>query len=414
MIRLLSGLAAALFATTLLASTASAATAEPWQLQPAPLLRALSLSPGAVESWQVHLDGQPPAHGANWRLPLPEGLSEWRTDGLELSANGDFRWRGKAADGTDEHAVIVRRGEAMSGLLSTRDGLYEVIPSADGNLLVRLDSSRFPACAGADEPPEHHAHGHSHAPAAATPPATIVPEGGTVQIDVLVVYSPQARDAVGGVSQIEAVIQAAVDASNQAFENSQATPRFNLVGARLTNRNDSGSSATDLSWVSSNAEVAQWRNELGADMVGLISENIGSSCGRGFVMRNVGPGFASSAFQVTARGCAVGNLTYAHEHGHNMGMEHDPANGTSSANASYPYSFGHFVSGNYRTVMSYSSECTGVCPRRPYFSNPDVIFSGQPTGIANQRDNARTADNVAPIVAAFRATADGVFDDGFE
>ncbi len=409
MIRSFSRLAATLIATTLLASSAAAANAEPWQLQPAPLLRALSLSPGAVESWQVHLDGQPPARGESWRLPLPEGLSEWRTDGLELSLNGDFRWHGKAADGSDEHAVIVRRGEAMSGLLSTRDGLYEVIPSVDGNLLVRLDSSLFPACGGAVEPPPE---ATAAFPLAA--PELSVPEGTTVQIDVMVLYTPEARDGAGGVAGIQALAQAAVDASNQSFENSQATPRFNLVSTRLANRNDSGNGSSDLSWVRGNAEVAQWRDEVGADLVGLIVNNAGGGCGVGYVMRNVGPGFAGSAFQVTARGCAVGNLTYAHEHGHNMGMEHDPANGTSPGNASYPYSFGHFVSGNYRTVMSYSSECVGGCTRRPYFSNPDVTFSGEATGIANQRDNARTANNVAPIVAAFRATADGVFADGFE
>jgi hypothetical protein len=413
MIRTVPSLAASLLLTLLVHSPARAANAEPWQLQPAPLLRALNLSPAAVESWQVELDGPPPAQNESWRLPLPQGLSHWRTDALELSAEGDFRWRGSASDGSDEHAIIVRRGSALSGLLSTQDGLFELIPDADRNWLVRLDSSRYPICAGADEPPAQE-HQHQHQQTRSDDPEPAAQLGGTVQIDVLVVYTPQARDAVGGVAQIEALAQAAVDASNLSFENALATPRFNLVSTRLANRNDSGSSSSDLTWVSSDAEVAQWRNDVGADMVALIAENIGSSCGRGFVMRNVGPGFAASAFQVTARGCAVGNLTYAHEHGHNMGMEHDPANGTTPVNASFPYSFGHFVNANYRTVMSYSTECAGGCTRRPYFSNPDVIFSGQPTGIADERDNARTADNVAAIVAAFRGPGEGLFNDGFE
>lgn len=411
MIRLFPAVVATVIAAALAAPTAQAASAEPWQLQQGSLLRALNLSPAAVESWQVQLDGPPAARGELWLLPLPEGLSSWQTRNLELSAGGNFRWHGIASDGSDEHAIIVRRDGALSGLLSTHAGLYELIPDGERNWLVRLDSSRYPACDGADEPP---AQAQEQSLAAEPTPPPSAPEGGTVHIDVLVVYSPQARDAVGGVAQIEALAQAAVDAANLSFENSLSTPRFNLVRTRLTNRNDSGNSATDLNWVASDAEVAQWRNESGADMVALIAENIGSSCGRGFVMRNVGAGFASSAFQVTARNCAVGNLTYAHEHGHNMGMEHDPANGAAPASASYPYSFGHFVSGNYRTVMSYSTECVGGCTRRPYFSNPDVTFSGAPTGIPNQRDNARTADNVAAIVAAFRATANELFANGFE
>ena len=85
-----------------------------------------------------------------------------------------------------------------------------------------------------------------------------------------------------------------------------------------------------------------------------------------------------------------------------MGMEHDPANGTTPANASYPYSFGHYVDGSYRTVMSYSNQCTMGCTRVAHFSNPNVNHNGVPTGIANQRDNHRTANNVAFTVANFR------------
>jgi hypothetical protein len=51
--------------------------------------------------------------------------------------------------------------------------------------------------------------------------------------------------------------------------------------------------------------------------------------------------------------------------------------------------------------MSYQCPLGG-CTRRPYFSNPTVSFNGFPTGIADQRDNARSGDAVADIVANFR------------
>jgi hypothetical protein len=38
-----------------------------------------------------------------------------------------------------------------------------------------------------------------------------------------------------------------------------------------------------------------------------------------------------------------------------------------------------------------------------HYSNPDILYNGQPTGIVNQRDNAQTGDLTAPIVAAFRS-----------
>lgn len=143
-------------------------------------------------------------------------------------------------------------------------------------------------------------------------------------------------------------------------------------------------------------------------MTSLITNN---GCGVAWVMRNPGPAFAGFAFKVTGRGCLNGNLTYAHEHGHNMGFEHDPANG--SSNPSYPWSYGHFVNGVYRTVMSYSNQCSLGCNRRPHFSNPDVLEEGVPTGIDGQRDNHRTGNLTAPIVRDFRIP-NPLFADGFE
>ena len=137
-------------------------------------------------------------------------------------------------------------------------------------------------------------------------------------------------------------------------------------------------------------------------MVSLITSNGGGYCGIGWVQRNPAAGFANHAFQVTALNC-LPNSTLAHEHGHNMGMEHDPASaGTSSSGASYPWSFGHNVNGVFRTIMSYDV-CSISCPRVLHFSDPDVLYSGHPTGLSDQRDNAHTGDLTAAIVAAFRS-----------
>ena len=172
---------------------------------------------------------------------------------------------------------------------------------------------------------------------------------------------------------------------------------------------EAGTTDADLPWVRGDAEVAGWRNETGADMVSLITRNL-NACGVGYLQSSPGPGFAGSAFQVTTRSCAVGNLSYPHEHGHNMGMGHDPGNGTGA----YAYSYGHFVTGSFRTVMAYSTNCgAGGCTRRPYFSNPAVSYSGNPTGIADERDNHRTGNQTADFTANFRAS-DIIFLDGYQ
>jgi hypothetical protein len=196
--------------------------------------------------------------------------------------------------------------------------------------------------------------------------------------------------------------------ANTAFADSGMVARFVLVSTVLASRNDSGDMEADLNWLTSDAGIAAARDVARADMVALIVQS-GQACGIGWVMRSPASWFASNAFQVTALSCAVGNLSYAHEHGHNMGMEHNPENGASSAQASYPWSFGHYVNGVFRTVMSYVNPCPNGCNRVARFSNPNLTYAGQPTGIANQRDNHRTGDLTAPIVANFRQRALGDF-----
>jgi len=238
----------------------------------------------------------------------------------------------------------------------------------------------------------------------ASPSATAA--DGTVQIVLMSVYTPQARAAAGGTTQMQGQIQAAVDQANTAFINSNMTARYFLAHTAEVSYNESGNIDNDLDWVTSSSTVASLRNTYAADMVSLIVNNGGGYCGVGWVQRNPGSGFANYAFQTTALAC-LANSTLAHEHGHNMGMEHDPANsGISPAGASYPWSFGHYVNGSFRTIMSYNV-CSASCPRVLHFSNPEVLYNGAATGIFDERDNAHTGDLIAPIVANFRLGGGG-------
>lgn len=330
-------------------------------------------------------------------IPLLDGSRKEieRTD-LERRGSGEITWRGRFVDGTRGSVVITLHRGTAAGLFHAPEGVHELIPLADGTQgFSHLDQARFPECGGGVEPPGRFAASRTEAlrPRAITSPA---------DIDVMILYTPEARDAAGGVAGIETIAQNAVDAANTAFADSDVDARLDLVHTALASYNDSGSTSTDLDWVASDSGVASLRDQQGADLVALFIESAPAVCGRGYVMRDPGRSFADSAFQVTRRDCAVGNLTYAHEHGHNLGMEHDPANGADPSQASYPWSFGHFVDGEYRTVMSYSNQCTSGCTRVAHFSNPSITHLGFATGIADERDNHRTANSTAPIAAAFR------------
>jgi peptidyl-Asp metalloendopeptidase len=320
-------------------------------------------------------------------------------------------WRGRGQLDRDVKVTLTLHEGLLFGRIESGHNVFAVRPGSNGRTIVeKLNPDSFAPEWGHDAA----THGHDKVPALTT--GDMMQEGlsapaapaadGTVQIVLMSVYTPQARAAAGGTAQIQGQIQAAVDQANTAFINSNMIARFFLAHTAEVAHNDAGNIETDLNWVTSNATVASLRNDHSADMVSLIVNNGGGYCGIAWVQRHPGSSFANYAYQVTALGCLANN-TLAHEHGHNMGMEHDPASaGISPSGASYPWSFGHYVNGEFRTIMSYNV-CTISCPRILHFSNPDVLYNGIPTGIPDQRDNAHTGDLTAPIVASFRLGGSG-------
>ena len=120
-------------------------------------------------------------------------------------------------------------------------------------------------------------------------------------------------------------------------------------------------------------------------------------------MSTVSTSFAPYAFTVVDQSCAAGYLSYAHEVGHNEGLQHDPANAGSAP--SYPFAYGYQdPAGQFRTVLSYGGET-----RVPYFSSPLVKYNNMPTGTASQ-DNARALNNNVAHRLELRGSASGGVD----
>ena len=329
-------------------------------------------------------------------LPLLDGTQALAIQtGFESRGPDDFTWRGRFDDTTPGTLTLTINQGVVIGIVRHAEQTYLIENSMDsGQVMLEIDQNLYPECAGVELAEE-----------LGIQTQNIIEESSgdsAARIDVMVMYTPEALDAAGSVAAIVATAQAAVDSANTAFADSHVITQFNLVHTEVSTHHDSGDSSTDLNWIRNDAGVAALRNAKSADLVSLLTEDGGGFCGRGYVMRTPSAAFESSAFQVTTRHCAVGNLSWAHEHGHNMGMEHDPENGVSPASASYPWSFGHYVNGSYRTVMSYSNQCENGCTRVAHFSNPAVQHAGESTGIADERDNHRTANLTAPIVANFR------------
>ena len=227
------------------------------------------------------------------------------------------------------------------------------------------------------------------------------------RVDVMIVYTAAVAAGFGGsASQIQAFAESAIATTNSVFSNSENITRVNLVGTMQTTRTESGSLGTDLNFAKSDPSINSRRNELQADLVVMLVEN-GNACGTAALLTKAGP-ISGSGFSVVRRNCAVGGLAFAHEIGHNFGSDHDPSDLSvpSSALVS-PAAFGHFVNGEFITIMAvFSNEnCPVYCPRILNFSNPAVFRRGIPTGISGQRDNASVIDMSADVVANLRVSS---------
>jgi hypothetical protein len=312
-----------------------------------------------------------------------------------------FTCSGTVAGAPGSQATIAVRNGVVHGVVSVPGtGLFEIRHAGGGlHRIVQIDAGRLPGCGVG---PQHHI-----GPRVAPAPRPIGAPG-TVAVAVLVVYTPAARVAAGGESGILAAIDTAIAQTNEALSESQTIVQMALLPPREIAYVDSGDLDVDLARLKSALDghmdiVHEWRAEVCADLVALlVAAPDADSCGVGYVMQSPGPSFAGNAFSVTAVAPCLADYAFSHELGHNMGCAHDHAN--ANAPGAYPYSHGHRFTGDslveFRTIMAYPPGS-----RILQYSNPDVLFDGQPTGVPEGEpqpaDNAQTIDNTAEIVAAF-------------
>jgi len=323
-------------------------------------------------------------------FPLFDGKNyEAVRESLEIRQTNDFTWRGKITqDKFVGDVILTFKAGLVSGLIYASNGVYEIVPKGSEQILIELDQKLFPECAGDVEGEKKQIN--------STENISISTDSGD-RIDVLILYTTAVKNTLGGDAQAQTFAQQAIDAANTAYINSKIRQRVHLVRAQETPIAETGILGAELSALRANPGVTALRNIYNADLVAMLS-NSTDNCGIGYLMGSAA-GNLNNGFTVTSRGCAVGNLSFAHELGHNMGSQHNPENGS---DATYSFGYGHYVNGVFRTVMSYTNPCTSGCTRRPFFSNPEITFNGFPTGVENQRDNARSINSTADAIANYR------------
>ena len=326
---------------------------------------------------------------------------------IESRAPGNYTWYGKVRGHPRNDVVLTVVDGYLAGSITAHDpdarafAKYALASAPDGTVWLRqIDTAAFPP----DHPPGSERREAPPEPRSQGADAPVADSG--AQIDVMVVYTNDVVIGAGGA--IGAQIQQAIDEANLAYANSNIMPRLRLVHIAQLNYNEFGDQGVDLDRLTNTSDgfmdnVHTLRDTYGADIVNLFVES-GGACGIGWL--NSTP---ATAFSVVNRPCAITNLSFAHELGHNFGARHDPF--VDSANSPYPYGHGYTNPTppfGWRTVMAYDNACVAVgasCTRVAQFSNPDVSYAGAPTGTAATHDNARVHDERAVTVANFRQAA---------
>ena len=153
-----------------------------------------------------------------------------------------------------------------------------------------------------------------------------VPIGPNV-LDLMIIYTPEARAAAGGTSAISDRCVMAVESFNQALEDSDVDLTVNMkyCGAIEESYVEDASFSImlyqmriDAITLSDGSTLDEKRDTLAADVVHLFVNN-DEYCGIG-----------SYNYDANTDGLSVGNFacsstyhTLAHEVGHNMGLHHD-------------------------------------------------------------------------------------------
>ena len=360
--------------------------------------------------------------------------------------DGNWTWVGRSANGGS--AVLTFGQNAVFGSVPREDGSEMRIITQHRRtyaVVVRPDQIRgLETSSGSDflVVPDRVAQAAARPRAAAGAEQVAAGSGSAAnaaaaanEVDVLLGYSTGLAQRIGSTSGAETRMQNLVAVTNEGYQNSGVAYRVRLVGTVQVaygdnTRNDSalhaltgstGSGAAPIDPAFNGLRAA--RDQTGADLVSFVRqfrEPEQDGCGIAWLLgggqTTIDQSDAPFAYSVVSDGSDVresDNKTYfcreetlAHELGHSMGQAHNTEDSTSAGAHAYSYAFREASTTGFYTIMAYRiADSSQVAIR--HFANPNVLYQGRATGVANQSDNARSMDLTMPVIAQFRASVVG-------
>jgi len=351
-------------------------------------------------------------------LVTPFGRKTFMTtiDRVNTDVNGVLSLRGRVDGSEGGYLLISIEGEHVLGCLSIPEEHLEYginyLPGLSGHIVQEVDPSLRDVLEDGPAliPPSTDFVDAASLPIA-NPPDTA---NAAIRIDVMIVYTPAARDWAEGQGGINLIISQAMVKGQLCLDNSNTDILLRLAYSALVDYQEADSSNTDLNRLTRDGDgymdvVHQWRNAYGADLVQLFTK-IEDTGGLGYLLNTTAgrPDYAFSLARVQQ--ASDTSYTSVHELGHNMGCHHRKDQTTEPGPGLFSYSAGWRWLGSdgsrYCSVMSYADMWNGFYVfRAPYFSNPNVYHLGAATGNAADGDNARTLRETKEVIAGYRPEA---------
>ncbi|MBI9045173.1 MAG: hypothetical protein JEZ06_11855 [Anaerolineaceae bacterium] len=238
-------------------------------------------------------------------------------DRVEHSVSGGWTLSGKVVGDEFSLVTLSRQDDIFLADFRTSDKIFQVEYYVGTHRIIELDNFQLIE----DQPPLIPLL--TEGPVSAL--ATSDDDGS--RIDVLVVYTADALNYVGGSSAMQARINSYISETNSSYSNSLINQRLVLVGTdQIAYDETNFVFLTALERITQKGDghldnVHALRDVYNADVVVMLVENL-SYCGQAWLLRGVNTygisRFSTNAFSVVS----VNNnciYTFAHETGHNLG-----------------------------------------------------------------------------------------------
>jgi hypothetical protein len=400
---------------------------------PSPIVSSSPASSPPVPRWLWNFAFDEPQKNANTKATLFDDTE------LDLNINwmqteGDNSIYAGQVNGVPESdVVIIRNGDEITATIHDEHGRIFLIrpsPSSDYHIIEETASDAFPQDrdprTAQDTPPllqdneskvqnldtvtsPEKAPIDKQDDMSARPCSERILPADTQLIDVLIAYTKDIHDRLGGAERINQVANIAACQANRGYQFSGVQQRIRIAGiVPVAYREPSGDTFSVALEQITRAndgmmdEIHAVRDQYNADAVVLLVRN-NQDCGLAWLNPIPTPESESKAFAVVNWSCAINNYSFAHELGHLQGADHNRENAKTFSPERYSYCF-RDPQGRFRTIMAY--DCPSGCRRINMWSNPDLKVKGISIGVSkgqpNAADNRSQLNETASIIAKWR------------